>query len=152
MTPSPPIPKFRLHNLTDCSGVKLGASLSRSSTKMKSFPRPSYLANLTAWRELPLLLMMEDEGMDPKRAVVAKAEAERIVQEAHKRSPTKRWRPVAEVTIFLKILLLLVYRITREIKIRQRFDSRLQYYGKNRKPLLVMQTYESCNSEGGSNQ
>ena len=36
--------RFPTH-LSLCSGVKLGVSLSRSSIKMKSFPRPSYLAN-----------------------------------------------------------------------------------------------------------
>jgi len=43
MTPSPPIPKFRLQSFSDSSGVKLGVSRSRSSMRMKSFPRPSYL-------------------------------------------------------------------------------------------------------------
>ena len=31
--------------LSLCSGVKLGASLSRSSINIKSFPNPSYFAN-----------------------------------------------------------------------------------------------------------
>ena len=81
--------------LSLCSGVKLGASLSRSSINIKSFPNPSYFANSI---ESP---SFADRGVLFMRDVVVEEEEMVVLKAFAKGSRTARRRIVDVIRLAL---------------------------------------------------